>query len=171
MLSAIIVCDAGLSVLIMRVVYKFNSLFVLIEHEYQVLPTVKLPKYCSDVTGAQVHRHTGDDWRDDGREKMRGERRSTCRMTVDDEEEVTRCSRLRRSCVSKDSEEEDDEELPSRHRLAHTHTHTHSCVHTDTCKHAYRERERHTHTHAHVHKLLVYQTFSYEALRCKCQRA
>ena len=89
MLSAIIVCDAGLSVLIMRVVYKFNSLFVLIEHEYQVLPTVKLPKYCSDVTGAQVHRHTGDDWRDDGREKMPGERRSTCRMTVDDEEEVT----------------------------------------------------------------------------------
>ena len=80
MLSAIIVCDAGLSVIIMRVVYKFNSLFVLIDHEYQVLPTVKLPKYCSDETGAQVHRHTGDDWRDDGREKMPGERRSTCRM-------------------------------------------------------------------------------------------
>ena len=120
----------------MRVVYKFNSLFVLIDHEYQVLTTVKLPKYCSDETDAQVHRHTGDDWRDDGREKMPGERRSTCRMTVDDEEEVTserkssrlrrswgmsvddeeevtRCSRLRRSCVSKDSEEEDEEELPS----------------------------------------------------------
>jgi hypothetical protein len=121
-LSVILLCNAVLSVLIMRVVVdKFNSLVVLIEQEYQVLSTVKLPKYCSDVTGAQVHRHTGHDWRDDSREKMPGERRSTCRMTLDDEEEVTserKCSRLRRSCVSKDSEDEDDEELPSRQRLA-----------------------------------------------------
>ncbi len=126
MLSVIILCNAVLSVLIMRVVVdKFNSLVVLIDHEYQVLPTVKLPKYCSDVTGAQEYRHTGHDWRDDSREKMPGERRSTRRMTSDDEEEVTserKCSRLRRSCVSKDSEDEDGEELPSRQRLARLRT-------------------------------------------------
>ena len=54
----------------MKVEYtEFNSLFVLIGHEYQVMSIVKLPKSCSDVTGAQVHRHTGLDWRIDPRAK------------------------------------------------------------------------------------------------------
>ena len=57
----------------MRVVYsEFNSLFVLIGHKYRVLPTVKFPKSCSDVTGAQVHGHTGPDWRRDPSERELG---------------------------------------------------------------------------------------------------
>jgi hypothetical protein len=57
----------------MRVVYtKFNSLFVLREHADQVLPTVKLPTSCSDVTCGQARGHTGPDWREDGREREEG---------------------------------------------------------------------------------------------------
>ena len=40
----------------------------------------------------------------------------------------------------------------------HTYTHTHTHTHT---------HKRETHTYTHVHELLVYQTFTYEALRCK----
>jgi hypothetical protein len=59
----------------MRVVYtKFNSLFALREHADQVLPTVKLPTSCSDVTCAQARGHTGPDWREDGREREEGRR-------------------------------------------------------------------------------------------------
>ena len=59
----------------MRVVYtEFNSLFVIREHADQVLPTVKSPKSCSDVTGAQERGHTGPDWREDGRERGEGSR-------------------------------------------------------------------------------------------------
>ena len=68
------------------------------------MATVKLPKYCSDETGAQVHRHTGDDWRDDGREKVPGERRSTCRM------------RRRSSRAQSDDGENDDGEENGKRR-------------------------------------------------------
>ena len=57
----------------MRVVYtEFSSLYVLREHADEVLPTVKLHRSCSDVTGAQERGHTGPDWREDGREREEG---------------------------------------------------------------------------------------------------
>jgi hypothetical protein len=57
-LSAIILCGVVLSVMSICVVYtEFNSLFVLIEHTYQVLPTIKLfPKSCSDEHMRSIYR-------------------------------------------------------------------------------------------------------------------
>ena len=67
----------------LRVVYtEFNSLFAPREHENQVLPTVKLPKSCSDVTCAQApplgKGHTGPAYMNDPRHPTKSGGGSRC---------------------------------------------------------------------------------------------